>query len=243
VANLCRVGFQPTGSLTQFQSNFLLPIPCDQAFLAHQDLTLSLPVAPWRQIAKLGAGRYFQVDQSGSAVAIATPFDKKMAALSAKLDATRLYYGDREKKVKQARKQAATAKLNAEASVTSRARRAAFNSSASGKKNLLGEGELVEDVTSGQVDLAKIPKDALPKPMQAMAPAAQKALVEKTAEKRKTLQDQIKRLARERAEYLKKKVAAEGGARDSLDDKLFATVREQAASAGIHYDAGAAPRY
>ena len=32
VANLSRVGFQPTGSLSQFQSNFLLLIPSDQAF-------------------------------------------------------------------------------------------------------------------------------------------------------------------------------------------------------------------
>jgi len=44
VANLYRVGFQPTGSLTQFQNNFLLLIPSDQAFLAHRDLTPFLRV-------------------------------------------------------------------------------------------------------------------------------------------------------------------------------------------------------
>ena len=50
-------------------------------------------VSPWQQIASLGGGRYFTVEQSGSAVAVATPYDKKIATLAAELDATRLYYG------------------------------------------------------------------------------------------------------------------------------------------------------
>ncbi|MEA3290864.1 MAG: vWA domain-containing protein, partial [Pseudomonadota bacterium] len=47
----------------------------------------------WQRIARLGHGRYFQVEQAGSAVAIATPFDQALAGLSKKLDDTRLYYG------------------------------------------------------------------------------------------------------------------------------------------------------
>ncbi len=48
---------------------------------------------PWQQIASIGHGSYFNVDQAGSAVAIATPFDADLARLSAALDETRLYYG------------------------------------------------------------------------------------------------------------------------------------------------------
>src|SRR5262249_43726611 len=40
-------------------------------------------VKPWQEIASLGHGRYFTVDQAGSAVAVATPFDDKIATLSA----------------------------------------------------------------------------------------------------------------------------------------------------------------
>jgi uncharacterized protein YegL len=54
----------------------------------------------WQQIAQVGAGRYFQVEQGGSAIAIATPFDERLAKLSAKLDGTRLYYGTEQEKAR-----------------------------------------------------------------------------------------------------------------------------------------------
>ena len=50
----------------------------------------------WQQIARLGNGNYFQVENSVNAVAITTPFDEKIATLSAKMYDTRLYYGSRE---------------------------------------------------------------------------------------------------------------------------------------------------
>jgi len=193
----------------------------------------------WQRIASLGEGRYFQVEQGGSAVAIATPFDDKLAELSAKLDDTRLYYGSSEEKAKKAEKLAATDKLNASSSVASRARRAAFNASDAGKKNLLGEGELVEDVASGRVDLSSIDKEALPAPMQPMAPEEQAALVKETAERRETLKTEIQALAKQRDEYLKQQLEERGGAEDSLDDKVYRTVREQAAAVGLSYEADA----
>ncbi|UCE89997.1 MAG: VWA domain-containing protein [Pseudomonadota bacterium] len=196
----------------------------------------------WQQIASQGHGRYFQVDQAGSAVAIATPFDKKLAELSAKLDDTRLYYGTRAEKAKQQRKLDATDKLHADATVASRARRAAFNASKSGEANLLGENELVDDVASGRVDLSTVEEEHLPATVQAMAPAARKALIEDKAEQRAELQRQISGLTDKRADYLKKKVEATGGARDSLDHQLYGAIREQAGKKGLLYEADA-PSY
>jgi len=196
----------------------------------------------WQQIAKLGAGQYFQVEQSGNAVAIATPFDEKIATLSAKMDDTRLYYGTAEEKEQQRRKLDATDKLHAASSVESRARRATFNASKSGAANFLGEGELVDEVTSGRVDLSSIDKDELPEPMQAMAPAEQARVISETAERRDELKRQITELTRERAAYLGKKVEEAGGARDSLDDKIYRAVREQAGKLGLSYEADA-PAY
>jgi Mg-chelatase subunit ChlD len=196
----------------------------------------------WQQIAQLGMGRYLQVDQAGSAVAIATPFDEKLAGLSAELDATRLYYGTAEEKRKQRRKLEATDKLHATSSLESRARRAAFNASGSGAGNLLGEGELIEDVVSGRVDLVTIDREQLPEPLQAMAPAAQQTLISETARQRSELQQQIQELAEQRSAYLKQKVEALGGARGSLDHKIYTAVREQAGKKGLHYRADA-PEY
>lgn len=192
---------------------------------------------PWQRIAVLGQGRYFQVEQGGGAVAIATPFDEKLAELSARLDDTRMYYGSDEEKAKKAEKLAATEKLHASSSVASRARRAAFNASEAGRENLLGERELVEDVVSGRVDLSSIDKEALPEPLQAMAPEAQAAVIEETAGKRQELKTEIQELAKQRDEYLKKEIEARGGAKDSLDAKVYDAVRMQAAAAGLSYDA------
>jgi hypothetical protein len=193
----------------------------------------------WERIAGLGQGRYFQVEQAGSAVAIATPFDEKLARLSARLDGTRLYYGTAEEKAKQRLKLDASDKLHAASSVESRARRAAFNVSTSGASNFLGDGELIDDVTSGRVELSSIDTDALPAPMQAMAPAEQEALITETAARRDALRRQVQELAEQRSAYLEKKVDELGGARDSLDHKIYSAVREQAGKLGLRYEADA----
>jgi len=55
----------------------------------------------WQNIAQLGYGEYFQVENSGNAVAVVTPYDKKLAELAASLEDTRLYFGDRETRERQ----------------------------------------------------------------------------------------------------------------------------------------------
>ncbi len=198
-------------------------------------------VAPWQHFAALGGGRYFPVEQAGSAVAIATPFDSQIATLSAELDATRLYYGSAEERAAMDAKVAATDRLNQEASVAARARRGAFNVSQSGKSNLLGERELVADFASGRIDLADVPAAALPPAVAALPAGEQRALLEQTAAKRGELQQQYTALAAERDAYLKKEIEAAGGAGDSLDRQIYDAVRAQAAPLGYDYDDG--PRF
>ncbi|MEJ1297504.1 MAG: VWA domain-containing protein [Candidatus Sedimenticola sp. (ex Thyasira tokunagai)] len=189
----------------------------------------------WQQMAQLGDGRYFQVEQDGGAIAVATPFDRELANLSAKLDETRLYYGNAEEKVKQQRKIAATEKLHAGASVASRARRATYNASESGRKNFLGKGELVDDVTDGRVDIESIDPDMLPKPMRSMAPEEQKAVITKKAQQRRELQQQIQALSEKRSGFIKEKVEESEGVEDSLDYKLFSAIKDQAEKKGLEY--------
>jgi len=196
----------------------------------------------WQRLAQLGQGRFFRVEQGGSAVAIVTPFDAKLADLSAQLDKTRWYYGSEEAKQARQRKLDATAKLHADSSIASRARRAAFNASDSGELNLLGEGELVDDVASGRVQLSAIDRKALPAPLQSMAPEAQQALLDETARRRDELQQQIRQLSEQRSAFLNEKVEEAGGAKESLDAKIYGAVRAQAAAKGLVYEADA-PSY
>jgi Mg-chelatase subunit ChlD len=196
----------------------------------------------WRRIASLAGGEYFQVDTTGSAVAVATPYDEKLARLSEEFDATRLYYGDPETRAGKEGKLAATRKLHESASVASRARRATFNMSESGAANRLGENELVDDVTSGRVDIGTIPAENLPEPLQAMAPSVAKVKLKEVAEKRRQLRDEIRELAQQRSDFLTRKVEEGGGADASLDARIYGAVREQATAKGIRYEA-AAPAY
>jgi uncharacterized protein YegL len=193
---------------------------------------------PWRHIASLGQGRYFTVEQAGGAVAIATPYDEQIAALSAELDGTRLYYGSAEERAAMEGKVAATARLNDEASVAARARRGAFNASAAGAANLLGERELVDDVASGRVDIATLPAAELPAAIAVLAPAEQAAVVSATAARRDELKREIAELAARRDEFIAQEIEADGGARDSLDAQIYDAVRDQAAPLGLQYEGG-----
>jgi len=190
----------------------------------------------WQQIAALGQGEYFQVEDTGNSVAVATPFDAQLSALAAELEATRLYFGDAEAKQAQRAKLDANARLRKELSSEALARRDTFNATASGKANLLGDSELVEAVTSGKVELGEIEAKDLPASLQALAPAAQREVIDTTAKRRDELQQQIRQLADSRSRYIEQKVEAAGGAGDSLDEKIYSAVKQQAASSGLTYD-------
>ena len=73
-----------------------------------------------------------------------------------------------------------------------------------------------------------------------MAPEEQVAYVAGLAGDRADLQRQIRELATDRDDYLKKKVEEAGGFKDSLDQKIFETVAEQAEEAGLEYNDGPA---
>jgi hypothetical protein len=192
----------------------------------------------WADIARLGNGSYLQVAQAGNGVAIATPFDTDIAALSAELDGTRLYYGSPAALAAAAVKVAATDKLHELASPESRARRAAFNATASGSANLFGEHELVDDIEHGRIDLNTIENDELPASLQSLDADEQQAVVADLIEKREELKKRIQALGGLRDTFLTEQVEAAGGVAGSLDQQIFDVVREQAAAKGLDYSAG-----
>ncbi|HEX5056156.1 MAG TPA: vWA domain-containing protein [Gammaproteobacteria bacterium] len=194
----------------------------------------------WRQIAQLGDGAYFQVGQEGSAVAISTPFDQKLAELAAELDGTRLYYGTDADKLKQKVRLDASAKAQEGASSAALARRGAFNASPAGERNFLGKSELVDDVASGRVELSKIDSALLPESLQPLAPSEREAAVAAQVKKRAALKRGIKELSAQRKDYLQAQVEATGGAAASLDEKIYEAVRSQAAKKGFEYKSATA---
>ena len=201
---------------------------------------LPMTVDPWTTIASLGQGSFFQVEQSGGAVAYATPYDSEIAKLSARLDATRLYYGSEAERKRMQAKVVAAQEIVTTASVESQARRGVFNAGEGGRANMLGDKELVDALSAGDLKLDEIAAEELPAALQPMAPSEQAAYVEKLAEERADIQRQIRQLAGDRDAYLAKKVEEAGGLEDSLDNKLYETVKSQAGKAGFEYKDGPA---
>jgi hypothetical protein len=194
--------------------------------------------APWIEIARLGNGRYMRVGQGGDGFAVATPYDQKIADLSAELDGTRVFFGSDDERAGFDLKLAATAAVHEAATVAAQARRAVFNSTAAGVASLFGDQDLVDAVTAGRVKLEEVPSAALPEPLRELEPAEREAELNAIAEKRADLGRQIDELAAARSDYIKERVEAAGGAAGSLDLQIYEAVRDQAAARGLHYESG-----
>ena len=199
-----------------------------------------MTAGPWTSIANLGNGSFFQVEQAGSAVAYATPFDEEIAKLSAELDSTRIWYGSREERERKQSEIAEVEEIIVSASTAAKARRGIFNAAPAGRENLLGDKELVDAVTSGDVDLAELDADNMPAALVPLAPEEQAAYIDKLAAERADLQQKIRQLAEDRESFIAQKVEEAGGLESSLDKRLYEAVKEQAGKAGLEYSDGPA---
>ena len=195
----------------------------------------------WRKIASLSQGRYFNVDDEGAHVAIATPFDGEIAALSKELDETRFFYGAAEERAMSELKTAASEKLHAIASAASRAKRALFNASESGVNNFRGNKELVEDIRSGAVALDELADAELPESIRALPAPERQEEIDRQAKKREDISAKIAALAKQRQAYVEKELADVKDLADSLDHQIYETVAEQAKEKGLRYEGG--PKY
>jgi Mg-chelatase subunit ChlD len=189
----------------------------------------------WTRIAQIGGGAYFQVAQSGGAVAVSTPFDARIAELSRELDGTRMFYGDRARQAAMAAKSDAAEKLHVAASPAAQAKRASFNATEAGRTNLLGDSELIDAVSSGRVRLEEIAADHLPPSVAALPAEAREAHVAVAAARRQEITAEIDRLAQERQAHISATVATDAHG-ESLDHQLFETVKAQAAAKGLSYE-------
>ena len=204
--------------------------------------TMADTVAPWQHIAALGNGRYFTVEQAGSGVAIATPYDRQIAELSAELDQTRFDYGSDEERAVGEFKMITGSRIRREASVAAQASRGVFNADdAAGVANFLGGKELVDDVANGRVELAEVAAEELPASLVSLTPEQRSEVIDDNIVRREELQSQIRALAADRDAFIEAEIEATGGVADSLDQQIYDAVREQAAPLGLSYEDG--PRF
>jgi hypothetical protein len=195
----------------------------------------------WTRIARLGDGDFFKVDADGGAVALASPYDAKLAALGAALDKTRIVFGSRDERRAEAEKRAATERLHAATEPDVLARRAEYKAAVDETALADAEADLVTAVASGRVDLDDVEAAELPAPMRAMTPEERTVAVQQQAETRAGLKAEIQALSKQRAAWISARLKEqEGGVEASLDHNIYRAVRSQAADSGLTYGADAA---
>ncbi len=190
----------------------------------------------WQEIAAKGQGASLKVGMQGDAIAVATPFDEEIARLSREIDATRMFYGTPETQFAMARKAETGAELDRITTTGARVKRALFNASSAGAANFTAGADLVEDLSSGRVDLESLDESHLPAPVAAMEPQARREAVEAAASRRAELQARMGELAEKRREHVEDALRDRKDVDSSLDRQLYEVVRAQAEAKGLRYE-------
>jgi hypothetical protein len=184
----------------------------------------------WRQVASLGKGEFASIDQD-HAVAIATPMDATLGALSAQLNGTYLAFGPLGGAA------AANQALQDQNALSRGGAVAASRAVAKSSPMYKAEGwDLVDAVKDGKKSVAKMPVAELPEPMKPMAPADRERYVEEKTKERSQLQARIAEVAKQRDQFIAaEKAKHKPGAPAALDDALTHTLREEATKAGFRF--------
>lgn len=183
----------------------------------------------FNHIARMGEGRLLPVPQDGGMVAMATPFDEKMAALSVKLEGTGLAYGGGAAKASASAIGKLAAAVRGMAAPAAAAERAEYKARA----GFAGSSDLAAAVEENRVALKDVKDDELPDALRDLPSDKREAkLKEVTAERRK-LKNEMDTLSASRADWLKKRAGTKRA--DSFDTRLVDALKVQAAKKGIVY--------
>lgn len=183
----------------------------------------------WEDGALLADGTYIDINQNRQEVAVNAPQDKKITELNKKLNTTYIAFGTDKQREAVAKNQAEQDSNAKKLSISSFAGRALSKSNA----QYVCRWDLVDACRLGEVKLAEIKKEQLPKELQKLSQEELKAYVDKKAAERKKIQDDIKKLSAERNKYVvaeRARLAKEKGekAGNRLDEAIVKSVREQA---------------
>ena len=182
----------------------------------------------WNQGAAIGGGKYLTINQDRAVVHVECPQDAELLKLNIELNSTYLPFGqDGAKGHRRQRNQDESA---AELSAGAAASRVVSKSKANAYRN--SSWDLVDAMAADSSVLDAAEVESLPALLRGKSTEEQKQLVEEAAKKRKEIQTQIAKLAKDRAEFLKKQ-QAESANEGSLGRAVQDLIREQTNAKGF----------
>ena len=215
------VKLKAVGELATKMGVVINPIFCGPA--AHRDAT------DWKQFAGMAGGRFASIDHDRGTVAIVTPLDKDINALSVKLNTTYLAYGKdgKEKALNQVAQDANALKAGAQAA-------AARGVSKANALYCTESWDLIDRCQrDAKFDVNKVPVAELPEVMRKMKPEERVKYVKDMTAKRTDIQNQINKLNTKRVAYINEQMKKNPSAADkAFDEAVRGALCEQAAKKG-----------
>ena len=182
----------------------------------------------WDDGARLGGGKFMNIDANKAIIAIAAPQDAEIATLSTKLNETYVPFGARgaEYAERQVAQDTAAASQPAAAAAGAPLLRAQAKSSSLYRN---ASWDLVDAVVNDKtVKLEDVKEAELPEAMRKMTPEQRKVHVDAQAKARTDIQEKIKSLSSEREQFIaeKRRESASAGEK-TLDAAILTAVDEQ----------------
>ncbi|ABD05427.1 von Willebrand factor, type A [Rhodopseudomonas palustris HaA2] len=183
----------------------------------------------WHEIAESGRGRYIPIPQDGGQiVVIETPYDQDIIILQNRINGTVIPYGPApiqkrtEDQTRQLSKVAASAPASASDMASYINKRARTSSEA-----VTGGGDLVSDVIAGRQKLDAVKDEDLPDALRSLPAEQRAAKVESEMAARKTLNEQLATLVKQRDAYLAAQRDKQPKPASSFDREVEATLKAQ----------------
>lgn len=181
------------------------------------------------EVAKLADGHFDSIAESGGVVAVATPYDSDLAKLNGELMDTAIYAGAAPVQKKAELRRSDAKALEAPAA----ADRISFMSKSGGGRAASGaEAVGAIDLADKPELAAKMKKEELPTAMQGMDEGQRVKFAQDQQAKRQGIEKQITELSKKRDDFVAKQAK---GAKDSFDERVFESVKTEAAPAGVAY--------
>jgi Mg-chelatase subunit ChlD len=178
----------------------------------------------WKDICTKAEGSYVAIAQDGGVVAVATPFDKRLAEINGELAKTTVVFGS-EKDQALGKQRAAEAEALPAGPAADRAGFAA-------KRSQVAAYDLIDAVKAGKIKLEELKTEQLPAEMQKMTADEIKAHLKKLEEKRAELRKEALDLDKKRSDFIAKKTAE---TKSGFDAQVLDVLRKQAKKVKIEY--------
>ena len=174
------------------------------------------------------------IDQNRQVAAIKTPFDKKLAELSGKVNETFVFFGRRADRQRLVKRQLAQDKAAAKSAPAAAAERASFK----GKKQYRSNADLVDAVTSGKVKLKDVKEEDLPEELKKLSAKKRVEYIAGKQKERSVIQIEIAKLSKQRKAYIadERRKESKSEKNDTLDGAIIESIRKQAGKKKFEFE-------